>query len=162
VLETAIPPLYLQISAHPVSPPLDPFNSTNITLAIEAHSNTLFLYSSPLTLFRGVTTPYLQSFLTFSSLALASTLPNLSTQLRHSNTSCSSSLIGYPTVPKHLPPLVPTATHSPNYMFPAFSLDCMVIKEEIDYSETSVIKYQQRRTTSRKSEGFNISDIYKL
>jgi len=32
-----------------VAPPLDPFNSTNITLAIEAHSNTLFLYSASLT-----------------------------------------------------------------------------------------------------------------
>jgi len=162
VLGTAIPPLYLQISAHPVAPPLDPFNSTNITLAIEAHSNTLFLYSAPLTLFRGVTTPYLQRFLTFSSLVLASSLPNLSTQHVMAALRAPATWLVTPQYPKHLSQLVPTPTHSSNYMFPAFSLDCMVIKEEIDYSETSVIKYQQRRTTSRKSEGFNISGIYKL
>jgi hypothetical protein len=38
----------------------------------------------------------------------------------------------------------------------------MIIEEGTDYSETSVTKYQQRRATSRKSEGFNISDIYNL
>jgi len=38
----------------------------------------------------------------------------------------------------------------------------MIIQKEIDYSETSAIKYQQRRTTSRKSKGLNISGIYKL
>jgi len=71
-------------------------------------------------------------------------------------------MIGYPTVPKHLSRLVPTAIHSPNYMFPAFSLDCMIIDEGTDYSETSVTKYQQSRPTSQKSEGLNILDIYKL
>jgi hypothetical protein len=38
----------------------------------------------------------------------------------------------------------------------------MIIEEETDYSETSVTKYQQHRPTSRKSEGLNISDIYKI
>jgi len=38
----------------------------------------------------------------------------------------------------------------------------MIIQKETDNSETSVNKYQQRRATSRKSEGLNISDIYKL
>ena len=53
---------------------------------------------------------------------------------RHSSTSGSSNLTGYTTVPKDLSPLVPTPTHSPNYMFPAFCLDC--IEEGTDYSET--------------------------
>jgi hypothetical protein len=44
-------------------------------------------------------------------------------------------------------------------MFPAFFLDCMMVKEETDYSETSVTKYQQRRATSRKSDDLNISGI---
>jgi len=59
---------------------------------------------------------------------------------RHSSTSWSISLTGYPTVPKHLSSLVPTPTHSPNYMFPASSLDCIIIQEGTDNSETSVNK----------------------
>ena len=39
-------------------------------------------------------------------------------------------------------------------MLASFCLDC--IEEGTDYSETSVSKYQQRRATSRKSEGLNI------
>jgi len=33
-------------------------------------------------------------------------------------------------------------------MFPAFSLDCTIIEEVTDYSETLVTKYQQRSTKS--------------
>jgi len=126
------------------------------------HNSTLLLRSTPPLRFRDVTTCYMQSFRTFSSIALASTGPKPSTQPQHSSTSGSSNLTGYTTVPKDLSPLVPTPTHSPNYMFPAFSLDCMIIEEGTDYSETSVSKYQQNRATSRKSEGLNISGIYKL
>jgi hypothetical protein len=88
--------------------------------------------------------------------------PNPSIQTRHGRTSCSSNLIGYPTVPKNLTRLVPCNTHSPNYMLLAFCLDCMNIEEGNDYSETSVTKYQQRRAISRKSEGLDITGIYEL
>jgi hypothetical protein len=47
-------------------------------------------------------------------------------------------------------------------MFPEFSLHGMIIEEGTGYSETSVNKYQQRSPSSRKSEGLNISGIYKL
>jgi len=38
----------------------------------------------------------------------------------------------------------------------------MTIEDGTDYSETSVTKYQLRRATSRRSEGLNISGIYRL
>jgi hypothetical protein len=38
----------------------------------------------------------------------------------------------------------------------------MIIKEGDGYSEMSVTKYQEQRATSRKKEGLNISDIYKM
>ena len=77
---------------------------------------------------------------------------------RHDSTSCSSNLIGYPRVSKHLSPLVPSPTHSSNNMFPAFCLHCMITEEGTGYSETSVTKYQQLRATSGNSEGLNITE----
>jgi hypothetical protein len=67
-----------------------------------------------------------------------------------------------PRVPKNLSPLVPTYTHSPKHMYPAFSLVCIINEDGTDYSEKSISKHQQRRVTSRKSESLHISGIYKL
>jgi hypothetical protein len=47
-------------------------------------------------------------------------------------------------------------------MIPTFYLDCIIIEEEFDYSETPISKYQQRRPTSWKSECLNISGIYDM
>jgi hypothetical protein len=46
-------------------------------------------------------------------------------------------------------------------MHPAYCLGCIMIEEGTDYSEMSISKYQQRRT-SRNSESLHISGISKL
>ena len=149
-LETAIPPSFLHISAHPVALPLIAFNSP-------CHGST---HNYIVSVFLAPQIPLVMRLHTLTNFGVDPTKPFYTKC--HDSTSCSSSLTGYPTVPKNLSPLVPTPTHSPNYMLPTFLLNWMITEEGTSYSDMSVTKYQQRSATSRKSEGNKNSGIYKL